>query len=181
MHRAPGSAVRCPAEGESATVKQKTEKSHSTVLLYQSSASLSTKKEPLDTLFGGGRVSREEGVEGYGESLDHSTALLYQPSTVMSIPKIGRLQGRTDGCRVGRTVADAIKNRAPGMAARCPIERSTVGDNHSSYIVAFDDRPVNHRHHRQIDRRSHHRQIDGRSGLCAHQILIAPVSSPFTQ
>jgi hypothetical protein len=49
MHRAPGSAVRCPAEGERATVKQKTEKSHSTVLFYQPSIALSTQKKDLWT------------------------------------------------------------------------------------------------------------------------------------
>ena len=56
---------------------------------------VNTKKGSLDTLFGGGRVSRERGVECYEESMDHSTVLLYQPSTVMSIAK-----KQTDACRV---------------------------------------------------------------------------------
>jgi len=72
MHRAPGSAVRCPAEGESATVKQK------------------------------------------------AIALFYfiSGAQLCQYRKIERLQGRTDGCRVGRIPAGAINNRAPGMAAR---------------------------------------------------------------
>ena len=59
----------------------------------------------------------------------HSTVLFYQPSTVLSIAKNrtlagsdGCLSGRTDACRVGRTLAGAINNRAPGMAARCPVK-----------------------------------------------------------